>query len=60
MNRAMDKPAEHVQLEGAGSITIRWQTDDGDKESGEVLELSEDEGIRRARKVNGHVESNGE
>ena len=60
MNWCLDKPAEHVEIAGAGSITIRWQTDDGDKEPGEVLELSEDERIRRARKVNGHVESNGE
>jgi hypothetical protein len=59
LNRAIDKPAEHVQVEGAGSITIRWQTDDEGKEPGEVLELSEDERIRRARKVNGHVD-NGE
>src|SRR5262249_35802543 len=59
MNRAIDKPAEHVQVEGAGSITIRWQTGESEKESGEVLELSEDERIRNARKVNGHVD-NGE
>ena len=31
MNRAIDKPAEHVQVEGAGSITIRWQTEDEPK-----------------------------
>src|SRR5262245_15406563 len=31
MNRAIDKPAEHVEIEGAGSITIRWQTDDEPK-----------------------------
>jgi hypothetical protein len=53
LNRAIDKPAEHVEIEGAGSITIRWQT--GEKESGDV-ELSEDERIRHARRVNGHVE----
>src|SRR5215813_13976926 len=35
LNRAIDKPAEHVAIEGAGSITIRWQTGD-EKESGEV------------------------
>jgi hypothetical protein len=58
LNRAIDKPAEHIQVAGEGSITIRWQTDDGEKESGEVRELSEDDRIRRARKVNGHVESN--
>jgi hypothetical protein len=57
LNRCIDKPAEHVQVEGSGSITIRWQTDE--KESGEVLELSEDERIRNARRVNGHVD-NGE
>jgi hypothetical protein len=60
LNRAIDKPAEHIQVAGEGNITIRWQTDDSEKESGEVRELSEDERIRRARKVNGHVESNGE
>ena len=31
MNRAIDKPAEHVQVEGGGSITIRWQTDEEPK-----------------------------
>jgi hypothetical protein len=63
MNRALDKPAEHVEIAGAGPITIRWQRNDGEKESGEVRELSEDETdgkIRRSRKVNGHVKSNGE
>ena len=59
LNRAIDKPAEHIQVAGAGSITIRWQKDDGEKESGEVRELSEDERLRRARRVNGHVD-NGE
>jgi hypothetical protein len=62
MNRAIDKPAEHVHVEGAGSITIKWQTNEGKKESGEVRELSEgdvDEKISRARKVNGHAD-NGE
>jgi len=59
MNRALDKPAEHVEIEGAGSITIRWQRDEEEKESGEVLELSEDERLRHARRVNGHVD-NGE
>src|SRR5215831_5852396 len=49
MNRALDKPAEHVEIEGAGSITIRWQRDEEEKESGEVLELSEDERLRHAR-----------
>ena len=57
MNRALDKPAEYVEIAGAGSITIRWQTDE--KESGEVHELSEDERIRNAWRVNGHVD-NGE
>ena len=59
MNRCIDRPSEHVEIAGAGSITIRWQTDDEGKESGEVLELSEDERIRHARRVNGHVD-NGE
>jgi hypothetical protein len=62
MNRALDRPAEHVEIAGAGSITIRWQRDEGEKQSGEVRELSEgdmDEKIRRARKVNGDVD-NGE
>src|SRR5215831_1805015 len=62
MNRALDKPAEHVEIAGAdgGPIVIQWQTDDDEKESGEVRELSEgemDEKIRRARKVNGHVDN---
>jgi hypothetical protein len=59
MNWCLDKPAEHVEIAGAGSITIRWQTEDGEKESGEVRELSEgdvDERLRHARKVNGHVD----
>ena len=59
LNRAIDKPAEHVQIAGEGSITIRWQTNDGEKESGEVRELSEDERLRNARKINGYVD-NGE
>jgi len=59
MNRALDKPSEPVEIAGGGSITIQWQTrDDDEKESGEVRELSSDvdDKIRRARKVNGHVE----
>jgi hypothetical protein len=30
LNRAIDKPAEHIQVAGAdgGPLTIRWQTDD--------------------------------
>ena len=41
MNRAIDKPAEHVQVEGAGSITIRWQTDDEEPKriEGRVIEI---------------------
>ena len=58
LNRCIDKPAEHVEIAGEGSITIKWQTRDSEKESGEV-ELSEDERIRNARRVNGHVD-NGE
>jgi hypothetical protein len=27
LNRAIDKPAEHIQVAGEGSITIRWQED---------------------------------
>jgi hypothetical protein len=27
LNRAIDKPAEHIQVAGEGSITIRWQRD---------------------------------
>jgi hypothetical protein len=49
LNRAIDKPAEHVQVEGGGSITIRWQTDE--KESSEVDELSEDERIRNKQRT---------
>ena len=41
MNRAIDKPAEHVQVEGAGSITIRWQTDEKEPKQieGKVIEI---------------------
>jgi hypothetical protein len=28
LNRAIDKPAEHIQVAGEGSITIRWQKDE--------------------------------
>ena len=28
LNRAIDKPAEHIQVAGEGSITIRWQHDE--------------------------------
>jgi hypothetical protein len=28
LNRAIDKPAEHIQVAGEGNITIRWQTDE--------------------------------
>src|SRR5215831_6578281 len=33
LNRALDRPAEHVQLEGAdgGPLVIRWQTDEEPK-----------------------------
>jgi hypothetical protein len=31
LNRAIDKPAEHIQVAGEGSITIRWQTDEEPK-----------------------------
>jgi hypothetical protein len=31
LNRAIDKPAEHIQVAGEGNITIRWQTDDEPK-----------------------------
>jgi hypothetical protein len=30
LNRAIDKPAEHIQVAGEGSITIRWQKDEHD------------------------------
>src|SRR5215471_13475835 len=63
LNRALDKPAEHVEIAGGGSITIQWmsrgETDD-EKESGDVRELSEgdvDETIRHAKKVNGHLDN---
>jgi hypothetical protein len=39
LNRALDKPAEHVQIAGAddGPIQIQWMSrDDDEKESGEV------------------------
>ena len=28
LNRAIDKPAEHIQVAGEGNITIRWQKDE--------------------------------
>src|SRR5262245_6313083 len=28
MNRALDRPAEHLEIAGEGSITIRWQRDE--------------------------------
>src|SRR5215813_11431971 len=31
LNRALDKPAEHVEIAGGGSITIHWQTRDDDE-----------------------------
>jgi hypothetical protein len=31
LNRAIDKPAEHIQVASEGNITIRWQTDDETK-----------------------------
>jgi hypothetical protein len=40
LNRAIDKPAEHVQVEGGGSITIRWQRDEEPKLlEGKVIEI---------------------
>src|SRR5215475_7779730 len=60
LNRAIDKPAEHVQVAGDGSpIVIHWQSPE--MNSTEVRELPEgdiDNKIRRAKKVNGQVESN--
>ena len=58
LNRAIDKPAEHLQVSGDGSpIVICWQTPE--MNSTELRELPEgevDEKIRRARKVNGNVD----
>ena len=41
MNRALDKPAEHVEIAGEGSITIKWQTADGEPKllEGTVIEI---------------------
>jgi len=36
LNRALDKPAEHVEIAGEGSITIKWQT--GEDEQPKLLE----------------------
>ena len=40
LNRCIDKPAEHVQVEGGGSITIKWQTrEDEPKLLEKVIEI---------------------
>jgi hypothetical protein len=40
MNRCIDRPSEHVEIAGAGSITVRWQTDDESKLlEGKVIEI---------------------
>jgi hypothetical protein len=42
LNRAIDKPAEHIQVAGAdgGPLTIRWQTDEEPKlPEGKVIEI---------------------
>jgi hypothetical protein len=61
LNRALDKP-EQMHVTGDGSpIVICWQTPE--MNSTKMRELPEgdvDEKIRHARKVNGHVESDGE
>ena len=44
LNRAIDKPAEHIQVAGEGSITIRWQKDEPetiDLDSKDVKYLAE-------------------
>ena len=63
LNRALDKPVEPVHVTGDGSpIVICWQTGGHEQEAGQVRELPEDvdDKIRRAKKVNGHVEPDGE
>jgi|SRR5215471_6375592 len=40
LNRALDRPAEHVQIAGEGSITIKWQTGEEPKlVEGKVIEI---------------------
>ena len=41
LNRAIDRPAEHVQLEGAdgGPLVIRWQTDEPKLLESKVIEI---------------------
>ena|SRR5215813_8136622 len=40
LNRALDKPSEHVEIAGEGSITIKWQTGDEPKlVEGKVIEI---------------------
>src|SRR5215472_3749205 len=40
LNRCIDKPAEHVEIAGEGSITIKWQTDDEPKLlEGKVIDI---------------------
>jgi hypothetical protein len=40
LNRALDKPAEHVEIAGEGSITIKWMTSEEPKLlEGKVIEI---------------------
>lgn len=42
MNRAIDKPSEHVELTGAGGdpIIVQWQTENEPKQiEGKVIEI---------------------
>ena len=42
LNRALDKPAEHVEIAGGGSITIQWMSPDEEEPKpieGKVIEI---------------------
>ena len=56
LNRAIDKPAEHVAIEGAGSITIRWQTAMKRSPARCANFLKTRESVM-PRRVNGHVDN---
>jgi len=64
LNRCIDKPSEHIQIAGAddGPIQIQWQTPEMNNIVVDVTpeKSAVDDKLRKAKKVNGHVESDGE
>jgi hypothetical protein len=66
VNRAIDKPSEHIQIAGhdGGPIQIQWMTDESDESDPMVIDVTPERGevddkVRRTQKVNGHVEASG-